>query len=108
LHIGQFDVGLEGITTCTVALKLHLSNHPRRLPLFRKHLILWRTATPDAEYMPHEDLFSVCFPTKASSNLLSAASSSVYGFLLRTSQASEPAMPSPIPAYEELWVHRHR
>jgi hypothetical protein len=26
-HIGQFDVGLEGITTCTVALKLHLSHH---------------------------------------------------------------------------------
>src|SRR6266513_2801047 len=39
LHIGQFDVGLEGITTCTVALKLHLSHHPRSLPVFGKYLV---------------------------------------------------------------------
>ena len=35
LHIGQFDVGFQRITTCTVALKLHLSHHPQSLPAFR-------------------------------------------------------------------------
>ena len=43
LHIGQFAVGLEGITTCAVALKLHLLYLPgnfevlvlRNVPLTR-------------------------------------------------------------------------